>query len=45
MNVATTAASTATVSRPRAGHDPWGGDDSLPDHSFTINNRGEEKPS
>ena len=45
MNVATTAGSGATVSRPRAALDPRGGDDPLLNHPFTINNRGEEKPS
>ena len=45
MNVAATAGSRVAVSRPRAALDPRGGDDPLPSHSFTINNRGEEKPS
>ena len=45
MNVATTAGSGAAVFRPRAALDPRGGDDPLPNRSFTINHRGEEKPS
>ena len=45
MNGATTAGSRATVSRPRAALDPLGGDDPLLNHSFTTNNRGQEKPS
>ena len=45
MNAVTTTGSSATVSRLRAALDPRGGDDPRVNHSFTINYRGEEKPS